>query len=390
MKTEWRDEDDLDDILDCNFELFPELIPEFCPELDDLDLGWPDARELRNHDCMWAGLCVSEKHERDSARHERVILPPTRRRVVAPTNSRSLLLPAPSRPPDRPDTPLSDNDLDLDLPELGDLLEDLPSVVPSEVTGQVASRVPHTPIPTQIAQPMPISHNAYSAPITDHCYFTTLPPERPVHTDSLGVQTPSDSEEEIDVETVGDGRKGLGPMAMPTAPTLQDRRELQRTVSAIVRRGRPALALNFDRRKRKRRLSSGGDYVGDSGRKTVKRKQYRRIQNKNKRRRRHMTRPTSSDSEMESTERRSLHNNLERQRRIDLRNAFEELRVLLPDTADNEKAAKVAILNSGAQFCNELELCERRLLMEKVALRKHQERLREEVSRLRRSLAMRR
>lgn len=93
---------------------------------------------------------------------------------------------------------------------------------------------------------------------------------------------------------------------------------------------------------------------------------------------------------MESTERRSLHNNLERQRRIDLRNAFEELRVLLPDTADNEKAAKVAILNSGAQFCQELELCERRMLMEKVALRKHQDRLREEVSRLRRSLAMRR
>lgn len=200
------------------------------------------------------------------------------------------------------------------------------------------------------------------------------------------------AEEEIDVETVAESRKpcrtAYSTANMPTAPTLQDRRELQRTVSAIVRRGRPS--LSYDRRKRKRRLSSG-DYAGDCGRKAVKRKQYRRLHNKTKRRRRQMARHSSSDSEeLESTERRSLHNNLERQRRIDLRNAFEELRVLLPDTADNEKAAKVAILNSGAQYCLDLEHREKKLLMQKAELRKHQDRLREEVSRLRRSLAMRR
>lgn len=175
---------------------------------------------------------------------------------------------------------------------------------------------------------------------------------------------------------------------MPTTPTAEDTRELQRKVSAIVRgRGRPS--LSYERRKRKRRLSSG-DYTGEYVRKAVKRKQYRKMQNKVKRRRRHMIRASSSDSEVESTERRSIHNNLERQRRIHLRNAYEELRVLLPETVDNEKAAKVTILSCGAHNCQELEHRERMLMMEKAALRKHQERLRERLSSLRRSLAMRR
>lgn len=204
IKVEWREEepadDCLDDVLGPNNELFPGLsLPcdELCAELDDLDMIWPDARELRNHDCMWAGLCVSEKHERDSVRPERVILPPARRRVVAPTNARSLLLPPPPRLPDRPDTPLSENELDLDLPELCDLLEDLPSVVPSEVTGQVAAVVKTAPPqPLTTPQQQPCTVTAYVTPNMDHCYFTTaLPPEHPVHPDSLGVQTPSDSGE---------------------------------------------------------------------------------------------------------------------------------------------------------------------------------------------------
>jgi len=142
-------------------------------------------------------------------------------------------------------------------------------------------------------------------------------------------------------------------------------------------------------RTRKRRLSSG-EYDHDFTRKSVKRKQFRRVQSKNKRRKRHNIRTSSSDSEVESCERRSLHNNLERQRRIDLRNAFEELRVLIPETADNEKAAKVAILNYGAQYCSEVQTEERKLLLEKSSLKRQQERLREQVARLRRYAALHR
>jgi len=197
-EDQWQEDEgepSLDDVLDANLDFFSSFsLPcdEFCAEfMDDLDMVWPDARELRNHDCMWAGLCVSDKHERDSARPERVFMQPAKRRVVAPTNARSLLLPPPPpRLPDRPDTPLSESELDIDIPDLCELLEDLPAVVPSEVTGQLP------PPPVVKAQPAaPISIMSYISPISDHCYFTTAlpPPEHPVNTDSLGVQTPSDS-----------------------------------------------------------------------------------------------------------------------------------------------------------------------------------------------------
>lgn len=188
IKEEWIDDESLDDVLDGNLELFPGLsLPcdELCAELEDADLILTrEAREIRNHDCMWAGLCISEKHERESARPERVVVPPARRpaRVVAPTNARSLLLPAvapPSRLPDRPDTPLSENELDVEFFKFGELMDDLSSVVPSEVTGQ-----------------MPLKTETFTvAPNTDHCYYTLVipPQEHAVHTDSLGVQTPSDS-----------------------------------------------------------------------------------------------------------------------------------------------------------------------------------------------------
>ncbi|KAK6645527.1 hypothetical protein RUM43_001804 [Polyplax serrata] len=138
-----------------------------------------DAREIRNHDCMWAGHCISEKHDKNNQKIQKCInlLPlkkpsskPTeepkvvaistpegtlisdgknvcirKNAVVAPTHARSILLPtrvvsAPVKGPQpttnrfgkvggldsggespRPETPqsLSDNeDLNLDLPDI--------------------------------------------------------------------------------------------------------------------------------------------------------------------------------------------------------------------------------------------------------------------------------
>ncbi|CAH1975712.1 unnamed protein product, partial [Acanthoscelides obtectus] len=68
----------------------------------------------------------------------------------------------------------------------------------------------------------------------------------------------------------------------------------------------------------------------------------------------------SSDSEQEPSEKRNLHNNMERQRRIDLRNAFEDLRTSVNQQKHMED------------------------------LKRHQEWLRNRVSQLRRSLAAKR
>ncbi len=51
---------------------------------------------------------------------------------------------------------------------------------------------------------------------------------------------------------------------------------------------------------------------------------------------------------------RDMHNILERQRRIDLRNAFDTLKGHLPDLQKTDKASKIMILTRAAEYCSEL------------------------------------
>lgn len=98
---------------------------------------------------------------------------------------------------------------------------------------------------------------------------------------------------------------------------------------------------------------------------------------------------SGSDSE-DPIEKRSLHNNMERQRRIDLRNAFDNLRVLVPEVEENEKAAKVVILREAASYCHKLTVKQVSLNKKADELRRTQEQLRARVSQLRRMLAAKR
>nr|CAH7759516.1 unnamed protein product [Callosobruchus chinensis] len=98
----------------------------------------------------------------------------------------------------------------------------------------------------------------------------------------------------------------------------------------------------------------------------------------------------SSDSEPEPSEKRSLHNNMERQRRIDLRNAFEDLRQLIPEVSKKDRAAKVLILKEASQYCDNLTRTSINQQKHMEDLKRHQEWLRNRVSQLRRSLAAKR
>lgn len=98
----------------------------------------------------------------------------------------------------------------------------------------------------------------------------------------------------------------------------------------------------------------------------------------------------SSDSEPEPSEKRSLHNNMERQRRIDLRNAFEDLRLLVPEVNKKERAAKVVILREASQYCKFLTNSHQNYVTHLEELKRKQEWLRSRVSNLRRKLAIKR
>ena len=59
---------------------------------------------------------------------------------------------------------------------------------------------------------------------------------------------------------------------------------------------------------------------------------------------------------------RDLHNSLERQRRIDLKNAFDRLKSSVPDLAVCDKASKLQILIKSANYCQRLVSVEAKLI----------------------------
>ena len=65
---------------------------------------------------------------------------------------------------------------------------------------------------------------------------------------------------------------------------------------------------------------------------------------------------------------RDLHNSLERQRRIDLKNAFDTLKVCVPSIAASDKASKLLILTKARDFCASLGSTEAQLRREKERL----------------------
>ena len=49
-------------------------------------------------------------------------------------------------------------------------------------------------------------------------------------------------------------------------------------------------------------------------------------------------------------EERELHNSMERQRRIEMKDAFDELKAVIPEIAKNDKVSKLNILNTARDY----------------------------------------
>lgn len=188
--------------------------------------------------------------------------------------------------------------------------------------------------------------------------------------------------------------KPCRPAVLPTNPSLADQQHFQLTVNTAFKekppgsrpRGRPP---SNPARKR------GAVQIEE---KPAKRARHRSCQRRNKVGRtmsssissssmRSTTSRSSSDDELD-TEKRREHNNMERQRRIELRNAFEELRVLVPAVENKDKAPKVVILRQATAYCASLAEKEISFAATVAELRRQQEKLRASLSYLRRSLAM--
>lgn len=213
------------------------------------------------------------------------------------------------------------------------------------------------------------------------------------------------TEEEIDVVSVGEKNNKMGHM-LPTNPSIQYQEHLERRVqSAITQKTQQ----QQQQQQRGRSINNNNNTAGIKVLPPVRRCSTVHSQNKKqvpesrtvKRtkncrskitpsyqpyRRRAVHTMNGSDSEPE-LEKRSLHNNMERQRRIDLRNSFDDLRSMVPKLEGLERAPKVQILNESRDYCDHLTNTSERLEKEKMNLQQKQDELRGRLSFLRRKLA---
>ncbi|XP_021694469.1 myc protein [Aedes aegypti] len=256
--------------------------------------------------------------------------------------------------------------------------------------------------------------------VGDHSY--TRPKAR-YNLAELGVQTPSDSEdEEIDVVSIGEKN-------LPTNPTPRDKRHVESRVALKIRKHPQGNPSHHHRRRH-----SGEDYPSHHGMSSSSsqhspsksygyspnyltpasstsisgsntplppnsssisnprkrpskddRSKNRHHQHRNKKQRipgKTIARSPESSEEQETLEKRNLHNDMERQRRIGLKNLFEELKRQIPNLRDKERAPKVNILREAAVLCTRLNREQEQL----NALRKQQQRLYARVRQLRTSL----
>ncbi|XP_045605143.1 myc proto-oncogene protein isoform X2 [Procambarus clarkii] len=233
----------------------------------------------------------------------------------------------------------------------------------------------------------------------EHDYCGRVP-EPDAHS-MAGILTPSDTEDEVDVVTCSDPNEtattttiSLGnytiyspssssssPVNSTTPTSAPSCLQVPSKRSVDVKR-QLQLAIQEAMRNRHNRVpgstSPESDEVASNRFVSVKIKTQGKPAAYTKRMRDYHTESTKHKrrNRVESDEgRRSVHNSLERQRRVDLRNAFEYLRQLVPDTKVLEKAPKVQILKKAALHCKQLHLTEQRLLKEKEKLKKQLEEL---------------
>ncbi|XP_030386554.1 myc protein [Scaptodrosophila lebanonensis] len=87
--------------------------------------------------------------------------------------------------------------------------------------------------------------------------------------------------------------------------------------------------------------------------------------------------------EADTIEKRNLHNDMERQRRIGLKNLFEALKKQIPSIKDKERAPKVNILREAAKLCEQLTREEHELSLQRQFLQEKLKRRQDMCARLR-------
>ncbi|XP_066254624.1 uncharacterized protein [Euwallacea similis] len=393
-----------------------------------------------NHDCMWAGHCGSKEHAEESNLSCFIPKPPVIKKEMCPPppppvtpKQESLLKPSVKAmitstpmqpcstiiqhviqtPPESDDEEnkashknkssnilkiLTDainecdhNDLTEDLTELfeEDEVDSEESLADNFIKEEVLD-IKDEPEDTESEQEES-EHMSYEefrirtqmAAENDHSYYKDK--NAAMRNNIYGIETPSDSEEdeEIDVVSVSDKFTNASRIALslPNNPSSSDKHHLQKRVATAMSKKRTNNGIKTILPVRS--SDSPSCSTSTPSRRGVKRGRGNRNNSSYKRKRSNVT-------EGEPTDKRHLHNDMERQRRVDLRIAFENLKNVVPEVSGTKKIAKVNILLQAAQHCYYLTESNVNNIKQLEDLKKKQSYLRSRLSQLRRNLAARR
>ncbi|KAL1450981.1 hypothetical protein WDU94_003283 [Cyamophila willieti] len=194
--------------------------------------------------------------------------------------------------------------------------------------------------------------------------------------------------------------KRLIKSTLPTNPydNLDTYEELQRNVAKVIKKSTNSKKGKRKSAKKKSKKSSSSNsastYLNKSQSKSYRATSTTLMSSNNKRnydeyKKQYMSEMKTDVKKKKQyridllPEKRKFHNNMERKRRVDLRNLFEELRELIPNLQNKKRAPKVQILNEAETLCNELSYKSKMQSKQAEELRREQARLRNAVGPLR-------
>lgn len=224
-------------------------------------------------------------------------------------------------------------------------LEILPSPIKNPLNNEDNQRITrrkHEEIQQQMA------YNIKKSTLIDHCYHQTNVSENlQVFKEELETEESEDEEAIIDVVSIKTGKKQLSFAKQIARFDLESQRKEKHEDSdedepPVSRRPRGRPPGSSKRRTNRSGPAPKRARIQHNVHASQQPESFTSYQCQNS------VRQCALRDSFEDTERRRLHNNMERQRRINMKESYEQLRKQVPAVAENDRASKVSILKQGA------------------------------------------
>lgn len=375
------------DLVDFNNDNLNSICSETANILDDFDV-----KETIKQDCMWSAF----QDQAVSCRNRSVHIKHKKSRSSAETGSHVISLTPPS-------SYINDHlrSFDTPLPSDDESCEEVDVVNPS--SSQVCSRLQMTSDPMS----------------SDHCYTSMSPQPWGENTSASAPLTPPESSEDeessqgstlyspassqLDGSTSKAIRKtGLShiendrfnkvvkSILLNTSNKLQTKEsssgKAKFTFSITTKKCRKTLVTPTNRERglkntrRRQDCSTSKSYQISSIKENKQKSSSTHFTKAKSRARTEVEEPKSRSGKSDHKEARDVHNQMERQRRQDLKNAYDSLKEFVPTIANSDRASKQMVLDKAIDYCKTLKGKETSVREQKKRIQQRNEALRKRLA----------